>query len=164
MSKAVFLDRDGVLNVDFGYPHKVEQLEIIPGVYEGLAKLQSAGYLLFIVSNQSGIGRGYFDRSAVEVFNQNLINKLAQNGINITDVSICPHTNKEGCDCRKPKPKMILELAERYGIDLRKSALIGDKGSDIEAGNNAGLKICIKVPANEGQTLISAASRICEMK
>ena len=142
--KAVFFDRDDTLIIDSGYMHRTEQLEFFPSTFKVLRELLQKNYLLFIVTNQSGIGRGYFTEDDMHKFNYHMIEKLKAENIQITDISFCPHSPEEICDCRKPKPKMINDLCERYEIDKSLSYMVGDKTSDIEAGKNAGL-ISIKV-------------------
>lgn len=148
MTKAVFLDRDGVINYDEGYPHKLEHLRLIEGVDTALLNLQNAGFELFIVSNQSGVGRGYFDRLTVENFNLSLLCKLKKKGIDIRDVKYCPHIPADKCSCRKPEPGMILSLLTRYNLDPSSSFMVGDKNTDIAAGQKAGLKKNFKVKTN----------------
>ncbi len=148
MTKAVFLDRDGVINYDVGYPHKLEHLRLIEGVDTALLNLQNAGFELFIVSNQSGVGRGYFDRLAVENFNLSLLCKLEKKGIDIKDVKYCPHIPADKCSCRKPEPGMILSLLTRYNLDPSSCFMVGDKKTDIAAGQKAGLKKNFKVKTN----------------
>jgi len=138
--KAVFLDRDGVINEDLGYVGKIENFQFKKGIFEVLKELQNRGYLLFIVTNQSGIGRGYYTKQDFFDVMEYAKNELKKENITITDFAYCPHTPDENCDCRKPKPKMILDLAKKYNIDLQKSWMVGDKKSDVEAGKNAGVK------------------------
>ncbi len=139
---AAFLDRDGVINRDFGYVGSVERFEFRDGIFELLKFLQEKGYKLFVVTNQSGIARGYYTERDFHNLMKYMINELKKRGIEIEDYNFCPHhpdiTGE--CDCRKPKPGMILELAKKHGIDLENSIMIGDNLSDIEAGKNAGVK------------------------
>ena len=140
--KAVFLDRDGVINEDFGYVGKVENFKFKYGIFELLKLLQDLGYALFIVTNQSGIARGYYSKKDFLKLSEWMIEELKKRDIFIKDIEHCPHhpdiTGE--CQCRKPKPGMILNLAKKYNIVLKDSILIGDKLSDIEAGKNAGIK------------------------
>lgn len=138
MKKAVFLDRDGVVIQDMGYAHKIEDFKLIKNSIEGLKLLKK--YKLFIVTNQSGIGRGYFTIKDFEDFNNHLIQELKRHNIKIEKTYVCPHAPEENCECRKPKAKMIKETAEEFGIDLNRSFMIGDKKIDIEMGQNAGCK------------------------
>lgn len=132
--KAIFLDRDGTINVDYGYVYKSEDLHLIDGVIESLKRLQDAGFLLIIITNQSGVGRGYFSESDAEKFNQLLIEKLKKSDIIISDVYMCIHTPENHCNCRKPFPYMINKALEKYQIDASKSYMLGDKQSDVESG------------------------------
>lgn len=138
--KAVFLDRDGVINEDFGYVGRVEDFIFIDGVFEALKKLQQKGFLLVIVTNQSGIGRGYYSEEDFLKLSEYMKNELKKGGVTITDIFYCPHHPSKQCSCRKPKPQMILDAAKKYNIDLASSYLVGDKMSDIEAGKSAGIK------------------------
>ena len=153
MTSAVFLDRDGVINVDHGYVSTWERFEFLPGVPDALRELQDAGYLLIVVSNQSGIGRGYYCEADVESLNQAIAQHLGSTvGVTLSEFYHCPHhpTEAEGefcrqCDCRKPAPGMIRQAVLDHGIDLKTSLLVGDKDSDIEAGRAAGVARLFKV-------------------
>lgn len=153
MTSAVFLDRDGVINVDHGYVSTWERFEFLPGVPDALRALQDAGYLLIVVSNQSGIGRGYYSEADVESLNQAVAQHLGSTvGVTLSEFYHCPHhpTEAEGefrrqCDCRKPAPGMIRQAVLDHGIDLKTSLLVGDKDSDIEAGRAAGVARLFKV-------------------
>jgi D-glycero-D-manno-heptose 1,7-bisphosphate phosphatase len=146
-NKCVFLDRDGVLNKDIGYLKSPDQLMIIPGVIEALKKLKEAGFLLIIVTNQSGIAKGFFYEDELKKVHEELLAIFKKNNIYINDIFYCPH-HKDGtvepynilCDCRKPNTKMIKDAEIKYSIDLSKSYLIGDKDTDIQLAINAGLK------------------------
>ena len=140
MNKAVFLDRDGTLNVDTGYPYKPEDLELLPDVVKALTLLKAAGFLLIVVTNQSGVGRGYYSLSGVENFHNQIQKILNRSNIQIDRFYICPHTPEDKCNCRKPSPHLIYKAAEDYDIDLSVSFLLGDKQNDIESGQAAGVK------------------------
>ncbi len=137
--KAAFLDRDGVINIDKNYVYKIEDFEFKEGIFE-LLKLLQKKFVLFIVTNQSGIGRGYYSLDDFKKLTQYMLNEFKKRGIEIKEVAFCPHHPDEHCECRKPKPGMILNLAKKYNIDLQNSIMIGDKLSDINAGINAGIK------------------------
>ena len=164
MTSAVFLDRDGVINVDHGYVSTWEQFEFLPGVPEALRKLQDAGYLLIVVSNQSGIGRGYYGEADVESLNQAIAQHLASTfGVTLSGFYHCPHhpTEAEGefrrqCDCRKPAPGMIRQAVLDHGINVKTSVLVGDKDSDMAAGRTAGVARLFKV-ASSSQSVTPAA-------
>lgn len=138
LKPAIFLDRDGTLNYDPGYLHRIEDWRWLPGVVDALKALQKAGYELVVVSNQSGIARGYYGAADLLKLQAWLDSRLAEQGIKIAAWEYCPHGPDENCSCRKPEPGLILGAAERLGIDLAKSWMIGDKQSDAEAGLRAG--------------------------
>lgn len=137
---AVFLDRDGTINYDPGYLSSPEDLRLLPRVQNGLSLLSRNKFLLFVVTNQSGIGRGYFTPEQLEEVNNKLIEKLAEDGIIFTEFACCPHRPEDNCSCRKPSPRMVLDLARNYSLDLSRSYFIGDKITDIQAGKNAGCR------------------------
>ncbi len=137
MNKASFLDRDGTINVEKYYLYRKEDFEFLPGVIEALKKLQEAGYLLLIITNQSGIGRGYYSENDFEKLNNWMIDYLKDRGITITSVYYCPHLPdaiipqyKKKCNCRKPQLGMFKQAVEDYNIDLCQSYAIGDKMRD----------------------------------
>ena len=139
MNKIIFLDRDGTLNKDDGYTNKVGDYNLLPNTIKGLKNLQTQGYKLIIVTNQSGIGRGYYTEAQMHEFNNHLLNKLKQENIDIKEVLFCPHTPEDNCNCRKPKTKLI-ESYFTPDFDKNNSYVIGDRASDIELANNAGIK------------------------
>jgi len=162
---AVFLDRDGTINVEKNYLVDPEELEFITGVPAALKKLQDAGYLLVVVSNQSGVARGYFSEQQVETFHQHMCSLLEKSAVRLDGIYICPHHPTAGvgeylcdCDCRKGKPGLLLRAAEELGIDLKKSFMVGDKEADIEAGQAAGCQ-SILVKTGYGQKFVRLASQ-----
>lgn len=140
MIKAVFLDRDGVINIDKNYVSRIEDFEFIPGSLDALKKIEKKGYLLFIITNQSGIGRNYYSEKNYLELRNKVDDLLKKEGIKITEEMYCPHHPKENCKCRKPSPHLIMELIGKYNIDKSKSYMIGDKTSDIKSGLNAKIK------------------------
>ena len=146
MKKAIFLDRDGTINVEKDYIYKSEDLVFEEGSIEALKTFKNLGYILIVVSNQSGIARGYFTEADLNIFNNNMNEILKKNGVEITEFYCCPHhpdgigKYKKVCECRKPNNKMIEDAIEKYNIDRAKSYMIGDKISDIEAGLKSNLK------------------------
>ena len=142
MKKAVFLDRDGTLVREVEFLSRREDMELLPGVAYALARLGKAGYLRLIVSNQSGVARGYFDGATQEQLNDALRADLQEQGADVEGVAFCPHhPDYSGpCACRKPEPGLLLELSERLGVDLAASWMVGDKVSDVGAGRNAGCR------------------------
>jgi D-glycero-D-manno-heptose 1,7-bisphosphate phosphatase len=137
VNKALFVDRDGVINVEKNYLHRQEDFEFIDGVFDALRHFQDNGFLLVVITNQSGIGRGYYGEDDFQKLTAWMIEEFARNGVKIAKVYHCPHTENEVCECRKPSPGMILAAKEEFDIDLASSWLIGDKESDVEAGQNA---------------------------
>lgn len=138
-NKAIILDRDGVLIEDKNYSYKIEDLEILPGVIEGL-KLLQAKFLFFIVTNQSGIGMGYYTVKEFQIYNDHLIFLLKKHDIHIQKTFFCPHLKEENCECRKPNPKYLFEIRDGWDIDLKSSWVFGDHPSDIIFGINGGCK------------------------
>jgi len=134
---ALFLDRDGVLNVDHGYVFQVRDFELIDGVLDALRTAADRGYVLIIVTNQSGIGRGYFSQADYDLLEAHIRELFAAEGIPLAAIYHCPHHPDAGCTCRKPQPGMILQAASEHGVDLTSSILIGDKPSDAAAGRAA---------------------------
>jgi len=142
MHKALFLDRDGVINVEKDYLYKIEDFEFIDGVFELCKHYRNMGYLIFVVTNQSGIARGYYSKEDVSTLSSWMSREFLKNNIKIEKVYYCPHhPDISGeCSCRKPNPGMLFEAAKEFNISLSDSIIIGDKERDIEAGLNAGLK------------------------
>ena len=145
--KAVFFDRDGVLNVDKAYLYKIDELEWIDGALESIAYLTQSGYLVFVVTNQSGIARGYYTVAEMEKLHRYMTETAAVSGGKIEKFYYCPHLPEGSvaeyavdCACRKPKPGLILQALAEYDIDADKSFLIGDKKRDVEAAEAAGIK------------------------
>ena len=137
--KAIILDRDGTLIEDKDYAYKIEDFELLLGVIEGLKILQKK-FLLFIVTNQSGIGRGYYTDREFHKFNDHLTKVLEENQIRIEKTFYCPHIKEENCECRKPKIKYIKDIVDGWNIDIEKSWMIGDHPSDIQFGINGGCR------------------------
>ena len=143
MTRAVFLDRDGVINQrppEGLYVTKWEDFRILPGVAEAIALLNQSGYLVIIVTNQRCIARGLMSVGELETMHERMTDNLARAGATIDETYYCPHEIEPPCDCRKPEPGMLLRAARSRGIDLRASWIVGDSDNDIEAGRNAGCK------------------------
>ncbi len=142
MNKAVLLDRDGVINRERGdYTFRIEDFEILPDVFEALKMLQKAGYLLIIISNQSGIGRGLFKIEDTEKMHSYLLGELKKEGIYIDEIYYCVHHPETGsCICRKPDSLHVEKALARFDIDPAKSFFIGDKERDTIAGEKVGVK------------------------
>jgi D-glycero-D-manno-heptose 1,7-bisphosphate phosphatase len=147
--RAVFVDRDGVINVESGFLHRIEQFEFLPGSIAGLARLQAAGYLLVVITNQSGIARGLYAEEDYRRLTAYMQQRLSAAGVHLDAIEHCPHLPdallsryRIECDCRKPLPGMLLRAASALNIDLPGSILVGDRGSDIQAGRSAGVGRC----------------------
>ncbi|WP_122892789.1 D-glycero-beta-D-manno-heptose 1,7-bisphosphate 7-phosphatase [Arcobacter peruensis] len=143
--KIVFLDRDGVINIDKHYVYKIEDFEFINNIFDTCIYFQKLGYKIIIVTNQSGIGRKYFSQSDFDKLSEWMIKEFKNNKIEILDVFFCPHTPNDNCFCRKPKHGMITQACQKYDIDLNTSWMIGDKISDIDMAFNAGIKNSILI-------------------
>jgi D-glycero-D-manno-heptose 1,7-bisphosphate phosphatase len=144
-SPAVFLDRDGTVNVEKNYLHKIEDFEFVPGAEDAILRLNHAGYKVVIVTNQSGVARGFYGLEAVSVLHEHLQERLREVGAVVDAFYVCPHHPTADsaqfgieCDCRKGKPGMLLSAARQMHLDLSASIIVGDKLSDIEAGLAAG--------------------------
>ena len=143
--KTIFLDRDGVINKEINYLHKIEDFEFINGVFEACQYLENLNYKIIITTNQSGISRGYYTENDFQKITKWMLSQFNNNNIDILDVIHCPHQPSDLCDCRKPKPGMLLTAKTKHNIDMKKSWMIGDKENDIKAANNAGIMNTILV-------------------
>lgn len=141
MQKALFLDRDGVINVEKDYLYKIKDFEFIDGIFSLCHHYISLGYLIIVVTNQSGIARGYYTEEDFSIITKWMIEEFAKESITISKVYHCPHHPEISgeCSCRKPKSGMLLQAQKDFNIDLKNSIIIGDKERDITAGVNAGL-------------------------
>jgi D-glycero-D-manno-heptose 1,7-bisphosphate phosphatase len=140
MKWAVFLDRDGTINEEVEYLHNPEELRLIPDAAEAIHLLNQAKAPAILVTNQAGIGRGYYSEVAMQATHRELASRLAAGGAYLDAIYHCPHRPDEECDCRKPMPGMLKRAAEEHGIDLQRSFVVGDKVSDLEAGRRAGCR------------------------
>ena len=138
--KVIFLDRDGVINEEVGYLHKIEDFKFIDGIFESLNKLHGLGYQFIIVTNQSGIGRGFFSKEDYILLDSWMKKEFEKNGVKILHSVFCPHTPSENCNCRKPKPGMFEECFKLFQISIEDSWMIGDSERDIEAAIKAGIR------------------------
>ncbi|GJL62136.1 MAG: hypothetical protein NPIRA04_07900 [Nitrospirales bacterium] len=134
----VFVDRDGTLNQDPGYLSTPDGLVLYPGVVESVARLKRAGCSVVLVTNQSGIGRGYFTRANLQAIHDKLENILAQGGGGLDGIFFCPHLPDDGCDCRKPKAGLIRQAVETLSVSTVHSYMVGDKRSDMELAGTVG--------------------------
>jgi D-glycero-D-manno-heptose 1,7-bisphosphate phosphatase len=150
MKRAVFLDRDGTLIEDKDYLHRPEEVVIFPGAADALQRLQDAGFLLIMVTNQSGIGRGYFTLADCEKVHEHLQRELAKAGVQIARIYIAPEAPDRPSRGRKPSPQFLFDARDEFGIDLAGSYIVGDKLIDIECGWNAKIKTGILVRTGYG--------------
>ena len=137
--KTIFLDRDGVINKEINYLHKIEDFEFIDGIFDACLHFQSLGYKIIIITNQSGISRGYYSEIDYQKVTQWMLGQFKNKNINILDIFHCPHGPDSTCNCRKPKPGMLLKAKTKHNTDMEKSWMIGDKERDIIAANSAGI-------------------------
>jgi D-glycero-D-manno-heptose 1,7-bisphosphate phosphatase len=137
--KTIFLDRDGVINKEKNYLNKIADFEFIDGVFAACQHLSKLNYEIIIITNQSGISRGYYTKSDFRKINDWMIKQFKYNNISILDTFYCPHSPKDNCQCRKPKPGLLLKAQKKYSIDMKKSWFIGDKEDDITSANNSGI-------------------------
>jgi D-glycero-D-manno-heptose 1,7-bisphosphate phosphatase len=150
MNRAVFLDRDGALIEEKHYLHKPEEVEIFPGVAAALKRLQDAGFKLFIVTNQSGVGRGYYSLADVENVHRHLTAELARDGVHFEKIYVAPEAPDQPSRGRKPSPQFLFDARDEFSADLAASYMIGDKLIDVECGWNAGVKHSILVRTGYG--------------
>lgn len=150
MNRAVFLDRDGTLIADRHYLHRPEEVEILPGVADALRRLQDAGFLLVIVTNQSGVGRGRFTLADVDRVHAHLEAELAADDVTFTAVYVAPEAPDQPSHGRKPSPQFLFDARDTFGIDLASSYMIGDKLIDLETGWNAGCAASLLVRTGYG--------------
>jgi histidinol-phosphate phosphatase family protein len=150
--RAVFLDRDGTLIEDLGYPREPDRVRLLDGAAEALVQLQEAGLKLILVGNQSGIGRGIVTEEEARAVHQRFVSELRAKGISLDAVRYCPHAPWEQCDCRKPLPGLLNSAAAELGVDVSRSFMVGDKASDVEAGHRAGARTVLLGDAPDPQS------------
>jgi len=141
--RALFLDRDGTLILDVGYPRDPAQVEPIPGAAEALRYLQDS-FSLVVISNQSGIGRGMISEREAAAVHARFVERFADHGVHFSGCYYCPHVPGDGCTCRKPAPGLLRDAAQELVLDLPGSIMIGDKASDVEAGRAAGCRVVVR--------------------
>ena len=169
MKKALFLDRDGVINIDYGYVYRKEDFHFVEGIFELAVKAKQSDYIIVIVTNQAGIGRGYYTEEQFHELMDWVEEQFWQHGVEIAATYFCPYhpeygigKYKKDSDCRKPKPGMILRAAKELNIDLRASILVGDSDTDLEAGKAAGvgkLVLCINYSFDAIELYMSSSSK-----
>lgn len=153
LKRAVFLDRDGTIAEDVPYCSRVEDFKILPTVSRGIRLLNEQGLKVIIITNQSGIARGYFTEEVLFQIHQKMKEELAKYNAWIDAIYVCPHHPDEGCECRKPKPTLFLQAAEEMKIALNLSYMIGDDAKDIEAGKTAGCKTILVTTGPNGENI-----------
>jgi D-glycero-D-manno-heptose 1,7-bisphosphate phosphatase len=152
LRKAAFIDRDGVINVERAYVHRIEHFDFLPGAIEALRRLQADGYALVVITNQSGIARGLYTEDDYLRLTAHMQQQLLRAGVRLDAVEYCPHLRdapligyRSDCNCRKPQPGMLIRAIAGLGLDAQRSILVGDQLSDIEAGRAAGVGRCFLV-------------------
>jgi len=143
--KTIFLDRDGVINREVNYLHKIVDFEFIDGIFDTCLYFQSLGYKIIIITNQSGISRGFYSESDYQKLTQWMLDQFKNKNINILDIFHCPHGPNSTCNCRKPMPGMFLTAKTKHNIDMKQSWMIGDKEVDVIAANASGISNTILV-------------------
>ncbi len=143
--KAVFLDRDGTISRDVPYCSRVEDFEILPAVPEAIRLLKQNGFKVVVITNQSGVGRGYFTEVTLVQIHEHMEKELARHNARVDAIYYCPHHPDDGCECRKPKPGMLLKAADELGINFARSFMVGDSGMDIRAGKAVGCQTVLMV-------------------
>jgi D-glycero-D-manno-heptose 1,7-bisphosphate phosphatase len=154
--RAVFLDRDGVINVERHYLHRIDDFAFVPGAPEALRRLQEAGWKLVVVTNQSGMARGFYTEDDYQRLTRHMDDRLHEAGVHLDAVLHCPHlpdatvaAYRLACACRKPAPGMLLHAARALGLNLARSVMVGDKASDLQAGRAAGAGRCLLVRSGQ---------------
>tara|TARA_Y100000031_G_C8136445_1_gene345471 strand:+ start:216 stop:764 length:549 start_codon:yes stop_codon:yes gene_type:complete len=152
MTKAIFLDRDGVINKDPGggdYIKSWKEFQFLPNAIDAIKKLNQHGYKIFVISNQAGVGKGLYSQQALSELTENMLKEISSQGGNIESVSYCTHRPDEGCGCRKPKTGMIEKVTSGLGIDFKATYFIGDAQTDIGVGKNIGCKTILLLTGKE---------------
>jgi D-glycero-D-manno-heptose 1,7-bisphosphate phosphatase len=150
MNRAVFLDRDGTVIEERDYLHRIEDVAILPGAAAALKRLQDAGFRLVFVTNQSGVGRGYFTMAEVEAVNAHLLRELGKDGVRIDRIYVAPEAPDQPSRGRKPSPLFLFDARDEFGLDLAQCYMVGDKRIDLECGWNAGVKKSLLVRTGYG--------------
>jgi D-glycero-D-manno-heptose 1,7-bisphosphate phosphatase len=156
---AVFLDRDGTISEDVGYLNDVRQFRMFPFAAGAIRKLNDANLPVIVVTNQSGVGRGFFAESMVHTVHEEMTQQLAAAGAHLTAIYYCPHTSDDDCDCRKPKPGMMQRAVREHGADLRRSFVVGDRYGDVElAQANGGRGVLVRTGYGEEDLRVNGAA------
>jgi D-glycero-D-manno-heptose 1,7-bisphosphate phosphatase len=158
---AVFFDRDGTINEEAGYLSNPEDLSLIKGAAEAVKRLNTLGIKVIVISNQSGVGRGYFSEEDLARVNRRLTELLSYSGARIDAIYYCPHHPEDNCECRKPRPGLLKKAAMEHSVDLGRSYVVGDKNSDVELAGNAGAKgILVKTGFGTSQLITMAIAPV----
>lgn len=151
--EAVFLDRDGTINIDTGYLGDPAQLRLIDGAAHAIKRLNEAGIKIIVISNQSGVGRGFFTNADVTKVNERLVEVLAASGARLDGIYFCPHRPDDGCRCRKPETGLVDGAAREHAIGIKEGCVVGDKASDIGLARNLGVKSILVLTGNGKEAL-----------
>jgi D-glycero-D-manno-heptose 1,7-bisphosphate phosphatase len=155
---AVFIDRDGTIAEEVGYLNHVSRFKLLPRVAAAIRRLNEAGLPVIVVSNQSGVGRGYFPEALVHTIHELMTQQLAAAGAHVDAIYFCPHTSADGCECRKPLTGMLKRAAREHAIDLKTSFVVGDRYTDVELAHRAGAhSILVRTGYGEGEFLWNSA-------
>lgn len=158
---AVFLDRDGTISEDVGYLNDVSQFRMFPFAAGAIRRLNDANLPVIVVTNQSGVGRGFFAESMVQTVHREMVQQLAAAGAHLTAIYYCPHTSEDECECRKPKPGMIRQAASEHGVDLARSFVVGDRYGDVElAQANGGQGVLVRTGYGDEDLRVNGAGWI----
>ena len=156
--KTIFLDRDGIINKEVNYLHKIDDFEFMDGIFDCCVHFNNLGYKIIIITNQSGIARGYYQEADYMRLTSWMLDKFKEKNINILDIFHCPHGPDSSCICRKPKPGMFLDAKSKYNIEMEKSWMIGDKLIDIIAANSAGVNNTVLLKNNHSESKTESIS------
>jgi D-glycero-D-manno-heptose 1,7-bisphosphate phosphatase len=154
----VFLDRDGTISEEVGYLNHISRFRMLSGVPKAIRKLNDARLPVVVVTNQSGVGRGYFPESLIQEVHERLLSELAAEGARVDGMYYCPHVGADECSCRKPKTGMLERAASDLQLDLKKSFVVGDRGGDVGMAHHAGCKsVLVRTGFGEGELAWHAA-------
>ncbi|NTS75715.1 D-glycero-beta-D-manno-heptose 1,7-bisphosphate 7-phosphatase [Catenovulum sp. SM1970] len=152
--KALFLDRDGVINIDHGYVSQIAEFEFTEGIFEFCQRAKASDFKIIVVTNQSGIGRGYYQEQDFWTLTNWMCEQFKAKGVEVSQVYFCPHHPEKAigqylqiCQCRKPEPGMLLQAQQEFNIDMSQSVMVGDKHSDMQVADRAGVKWRLKISA-----------------
>jgi len=173
-NRAVFLDRDGTMAVDVSYCCRPEDFELFPATARAIKLLNEHGYKVIVITNQSGVARGYFTEDMLSLIHRKMLKQLGEEDAHIDGIYYCPHHPDDNCECRKPKPKMVLQAVDEHDIDPEQSFVVGDKPQDIQLGQNVGCRtvlipsgieeVALCLPDYTAADLYEAALWIIEQK